>query len=597
MNKTLNISTEVKLPLDAVTQKIALLGMSGSGKTNTMTVFAEEMLDARVQIVLLDPKGEAYGLRLAHDGKNPGYPIPVFGGEHADVPLRPEMGKRVAEIIVKNDYSAILDLSEFIPSELARFGYDFATALLHLKKHSRSAMCLMIDEAQDFVPENPQPAKKGHENYEPRMLHAFQRLQKQGRSSGIGMVIAGQRPQEISKKVLNLCECWITFRMAGIQERDTTIRIIGETDIEAAKALKVLLPKLETGSAYFWSAYWLKVSGVYHVREKRTFDSAATPEVGARRVEPRKLSPVDIKTLSEAMQDVIEKAKESDPAELKKQLSQARRDIFDLQTKLACALEDESVVERVYVPVLADGQLKELQSLVAELTERGEVLSATGEEIKMSAERISDEISKVRAQQTAITSRPASQAPTPANRETVRRSRKIEPTVSSNGVIQPRQQKVLDALRELEVLGIKKPARSTVAVFAGRGPSSSSYTNDLGYLRTLGFVDYPSGGILSLTDEGRAAGNPPESRRTLGEFHQAWFTHLEPRKVDVLKVLIRHYPRPVGRETLAVEAGRGTASSSYTNDLGALRSLGIADYPGAGLVVATALLFPAGLKP
>src|SRR5947209_1306708 len=122
--------------------------MSGSGKSYCMTKLAEEMLDERVQLVLLDPKGEAWGLRLLADGKTPGYPIPVFGGEHADYPLKPDMGSRVAELIVRGDYSAVIDVSEFISSEIAHFGYDFATTLLHLKKQRRSAMCVMIDEAQ-----------------------------------------------------------------------------------------------------------------------------------------------------------------------------------------------------------------------------------------------------------------------------------------------------------------------------------------------------------------------------------------------------------------------------------------------------------------
>jgi uncharacterized protein len=81
----LEISSELSLPIDAVTQKIAVLGMTGSGKSYCMTKLAEEMLDARAQVVILDPKGEAWGLRLLADGKSKGYPIPVFGGEHGEL--------------------------------------------------------------------------------------------------------------------------------------------------------------------------------------------------------------------------------------------------------------------------------------------------------------------------------------------------------------------------------------------------------------------------------------------------------------------------------------------------------------------------------
>ncbi len=123
----LHISNSLALPLDAVTQKIAVLGMTGSGKSYCMTKLAELFLDARAQVVILDPKGEAWGLRLKADGKTPAYSIPVFGGDHGDIPLQPDMGASIADLLVDGDYSAVLDVSEFVSSELARFGYDFVS--------------------------------------------------------------------------------------------------------------------------------------------------------------------------------------------------------------------------------------------------------------------------------------------------------------------------------------------------------------------------------------------------------------------------------------------------------------------------------------
>jgi hypothetical protein len=43
---------------------------------------------------------------------------------------------------------------------------------------------------------------------------------------------------------------------------------------------------------------------------------------------------------------------------------------------------------------------------------------------------------------------------------------------------------------------------------------------------------------------------------------------------------------------LAEEAEQSATSGGYSNNLGALRSLGLIDYPVPGQVVATALLFP-----
>ena len=53
----LHISDSLSLPLDAVTQKFGILGRTGSGKSYFATKLCEEMLDAKAQIVALDPVG------------------------------------------------------------------------------------------------------------------------------------------------------------------------------------------------------------------------------------------------------------------------------------------------------------------------------------------------------------------------------------------------------------------------------------------------------------------------------------------------------------------------------------------------------------
>ena len=53
--RSLQISVSRALPLEAVTQTFAILGIRGSGKTNSGVDMAEEMLKVGQQIVVLDP--------------------------------------------------------------------------------------------------------------------------------------------------------------------------------------------------------------------------------------------------------------------------------------------------------------------------------------------------------------------------------------------------------------------------------------------------------------------------------------------------------------------------------------------------------------
>src|SRR5438105_460641 len=111
--KKLEIAEDFALPIEAVTESIALLGRKGSGKTYAAQKLAEEMHRLRAQFVVVDPVGVWYGLRLAADGKAPGLPIPVLGGLHGDIPLEPTGGALIANLIVDRGASVVLDVSQF----------------------------------------------------------------------------------------------------------------------------------------------------------------------------------------------------------------------------------------------------------------------------------------------------------------------------------------------------------------------------------------------------------------------------------------------------------------------------------------------------
>jgi len=70
----LKIATGLDLPIDTVTQTFAILARKGAGKTYTGMVMTEEMVDAGLQMVVLDPLGAWWGLRSSADGTKPGLP-------------------------------------------------------------------------------------------------------------------------------------------------------------------------------------------------------------------------------------------------------------------------------------------------------------------------------------------------------------------------------------------------------------------------------------------------------------------------------------------------------------------------------------------
>lgn len=80
----LTLADHLKLPLDVVTEKLAWLGRTGSGKTYGAMKLAELMLDAGAQIGALDPVGVWRGLRVPATKGGPSYDVVVFGGLYGD---------------------------------------------------------------------------------------------------------------------------------------------------------------------------------------------------------------------------------------------------------------------------------------------------------------------------------------------------------------------------------------------------------------------------------------------------------------------------------------------------------------------------------
>lgn len=130
------LADNLKIPVHAVTEKIAFLGRTGTGKTYAAMKLAEQMLDADAQILVLDAVGKWYGLRVA--GAGPGFAIPVFGGLNGDFPLESTGGKLMADLVVDRAISVVIDVSQFTKGEQNRFALDFATHFYQEGHHEQA---------------------------------------------------------------------------------------------------------------------------------------------------------------------------------------------------------------------------------------------------------------------------------------------------------------------------------------------------------------------------------------------------------------------------------------------------------------------------
>jgi hypothetical protein len=345
--RALVLADNLILPLSAVTMTQVTLGRKGSGKTNTAVVTTEEMLSAHQQVVILDPVGVWWGLRSDRTGDTPRWPIPVFGGDHQDLPLESTSGEVVAEAIVTHAFSCVLDLSLFTKGEMARFAGAFLETLY---RRNRNAMHLVVDEADAFAPQKPW-------GDEARVLGAMQSIVRRGRARGIGVTMISQRPQVLNKDVLTQADVLCAMRLS--HPRD--IAAVKEwVDVHAdpveAKAMVDSLPSLPTGEAWFWAPQ-LELFKRVKIRERNTFDSSATPKPGETRIAPRQLAEIDVVALGKQIAATAEERKANDPAALK-------RRIAELEKQNSAEVHIERKIERIDREKLAEAQEVEIGNIL-----------------------------------------------------------------------------------------------------------------------------------------------------------------------------------------------------------------------------------------
>lgn len=596
----LKLSNELDLPISAVTQTFAFLGKRGGGKTYAAGKFAEELLTQKAQIIAIDVVGTWYGLRIPKDKRNGPFDLVIFGGRHGDVPINPKAGKIVARAILERNLSAVVDISEFIHSEQVRFCYDFLTELLEYRKEHPAACHLFFEEAQELVPQNPPPKSDG-ENYAARLMHIGNRVVKLGRNFGIGCSLISQRPQEVNKKILDMCEVVLAFQMTGLSPRKTITDIAKDEEIDID--INALLPKLEVGQAFVWSPSWLKISGVYKIGEKITADVSATPVFGSEPVETQKLAPVDVADLSKTIADLTAEAEANTPAALKKQIAELQKQINEARISVNSEVREVEVIKEV--PVLDREALDRLQRGIDEnwqtIWARIEGVSAAVHDLR--SLNLDDVATMLHELRTAIPALPvgrssaSNERPKHAPRVTdrlkssahVTNEPKSTPNVKS-GLISTNSHLPEGEYKILTICG-QYPSgadRDQITVLSGFKKSTrDAYINRLSQ---KGFLEAPRGGSITITNAGLEALGPGfEPLPTGRELQEYWLARLPVGEAQILRFAIENYPNEVSREMLSDNTGfKKSTRDAYINRLQTKRLMVVC---GPGWVMASDKLF------
>lgn len=543
VNAAPHVTNDIVLPLDIITQSTAVLAKKGAGKTNLGVVLVEEIHAAGVPVVVVDPKGDWYGIRSGADGDPAGgLPLPVFGGLHGDVPLEASAGTYLAEIVRTKRLSCVLDVSEFSGAERRKFLTAFADRLYRID--SREPMLLMLEEAHEYIPQ-------GVTGEDAKMVGVFERIVKLGRWKGIGIVMMTQRSASLNKNVLTQVDNLFMMRTGSPQDRAAVQSwISGHGE---AREIIDSLPGLATGEFWLWQPERGEPLRA-RARMRRTYDAGATPKIGEKPRPPATLADVDLGEISAAMHETIERAKADDPKALRAEITRLQRELAAKPTAQPVEIE----VVRDVVPAWVTPQLR--VALDAVLTAH-KTLSEVAERVNDVDAPAPSRVTKPRSvralapRESALMTPPLAPAADEARGSSSRTDRALSRT----------EQNVLAVLAQFP----RPLSTKQLALRAGSSSKSSTYTTALGALRRDGLID--GRGELSITDAGRALIGPVTPMPTGRALLDWWIPKLSTAEGNLLRALVDAYPQSLASDELAAAAGYSITSSTFTSGVAALR--------------------------
>jgi predicted transcriptional regulator len=152
----------------------------------------------------------------------------------------------------------------------------------------------------------------------------------------------------------------------------------------------------------------------------------------------------------------------------------------------------------------------------------------------------------------------------------------------NNGHLSRPQVAILKAIAEFEAIGRQQISKSWIAARSGVSSTSSSFSNNLGYLRANGYINYPVHDTAALTEKGRAAAGNVDVPTSSDEMLQSCLALLSDPQRKILQALYEAHPQSIPKDELAQRTGASSTSSAFSNNLGALRSAGMIEYPERG---------------
>jgi len=137
----------------------------------------------------------------------------------------------------------IIDFSE-VPSDILPLIVSLIARVIFsvqqwVDKNKRHPIAIFCDEAHLYIPSNAE------KSIDITSLQSFERIAKEGRKYGVGLVVISQRPAEVNRTVLSQSSNFISMRLTNADDQNVVKRLLPDSLGNFAD----LLPILDVGEA------------------------------------------------------------------------------------------------------------------------------------------------------------------------------------------------------------------------------------------------------------------------------------------------------------------------------------------------------------
>lgn len=181
-------------------------------------------------------------LRTKMDDKKYGF---VFNED--DTTKADYLNHFVARIMGKDEYRIkVIDLSE-VPSDMlaivigivTRLIYDIQFWITPEKEEVRHPLVLVCDEAHIYMSNDMSKMKA----IEKKSLEIFEKIAKEGRKYGIGLLIVSQRPAELNTTIMSQCNNIVSLKVTNDRDKSAVAAMLTDSLVGIVE----MLPNLDVG--------------------------------------------------------------------------------------------------------------------------------------------------------------------------------------------------------------------------------------------------------------------------------------------------------------------------------------------------------------